>query len=58
MDSMTSEEEVEWLYRYTERIALLCEDNTPIDEQIQIARREADAAIADFRLERLRKAER
>jgi hypothetical protein len=51
---MTPEEEAEWLYRYTERIGMLCEDKTPIQEQITMATREADAVISELRLAKIR----
>jgi hypothetical protein len=58
MDNMTPEEEAEWLYRYTERLGMMCEDKMPLESQMVIAAREADAALLEFRLARLRKAER
>ena len=36
-------EQVEWRYRLEERLAILCEDRKPTQEQFAIAKSEADA---------------
>lgn len=36
------EEREEWLYRYNERLGILCGDGEPTEEQKQIAAQEAD----------------
>jgi len=42
---MTTPPDPEWLYRYTERLAMLCPVGEPTPEQIEIAKREADEAV-------------
>lgn len=32
----------EWAYIFTERLAIMCGDGVPTDEQIALAKREAD----------------
>jgi hypothetical protein len=46
------EMEVEWRYRYHERIGMMCDAADPTDRQKQIARCEADEAVAKLRNER------
>ena len=42
-----SEQELheEWMYRYQERLGILCGTNTPTEEEDRIARQEANEAI-------------
>ena len=43
---MTDEQlSVEWTYRYTERLGILCGASEPTVEQIQLAAKEADDAV-------------
>ncbi len=47
---MTEEElQAEWRYRYTERCGLLADGEVLTREQQEIARREADQWLADWR---------
>ena len=38
----------EWLYRKSERLGILCGAADPTPEQIEIAEREADAAVKEL----------
>jgi hypothetical protein len=38
----------EWLYRYQERLGILCQGETPTEQQEQLAKAEADRAIAEL----------
>ena len=49
---MTREDlEIEWHYRFEERLALLCGENRPTKEQLEIARREATEAVSKLKKE-------
>lgn len=49
---MTEDElQIEWRYRYWERIGMLCGSGEPTEEQKAIARKEADQAIEKLRKE-------
>lgn len=43
------EDEIEWRYRYEERLAIMCGNGQLNDRQIQIAKLEADEAIKSLR---------
>jgi hypothetical protein len=52
---MTADElKAEWLYRYEERLALLCGEATPSPELMALARIEADRAIRVLTIETIR----
>ncbi len=40
--NIPDEFEIEWRYRYHERIGILCEDRVPTKEEKQIAKSESD----------------
>ena len=42
---MTTDEQTEWNYRFDERLGILCGPLKPTEEQKQMARMEASAAI-------------
>ena len=46
----TAQWEAEWEYRFDERMAILCEAGRATEEMIQMARSEANAAIAQLRV--------
>lgn len=44
---MTPDQVTEWRYRYNERLGILCSDNRPTPEQVEIAQKEAQEWLAE-----------
>lgn len=42
---MTSAQRTEWQYHYTERLGILCEDQEPTQQEITLAKKDADEAV-------------